>query len=219
MSSRSLNLKNIPWLSSRILSVIGPVSFRFASVKRVSRASSSSSPHADLISYVRASLDKLEGPSHHWLNRDNENKQLFKDKGTYVVLVGDLLNGTSNPSGFFEKLKLLQQSDQARITDDRTALAELIVKEYLTFPVLLSQIEFPKSSGEEVRYLVFRDFKSPLIYQELKHNLDTYNVLISGMFVKKRSEDMVVTGNQGFAKEILRSQSKSGSRLTRKLRL
>ncbi|CAH8355849.1 unnamed protein product [Eruca vesicaria subsp. sativa] len=79
-------------------------------------------------------------------------------------------------------------------------------------------------------------------------NLDTYNVLISGMFVRKRSEDMVVagkllvemvergfvprkfifnrvlnglllTGNQGFAKEILRAQSKSGSRLTKKFRL
>lgn len=39
------------------------VSFRFASVNRVSRAAaaSSSSPHADLLSYIRASLDKLEG--------------------------------------------------------------------------------------------------------------------------------------------------------------
>lgn len=36
------------------------VSFRFASVKRVSRASVSS-PHTDLLSYIRASLDKLEG--------------------------------------------------------------------------------------------------------------------------------------------------------------
>ncbi|CDY24650.1 BnaA05g30490D [Brassica napus] len=189
-SSRSLNLKKISWLSSRIVSgcrrpvAIGGdrdivsntlVGTRgFASVKRVSRASSS--PHADLLSYVRASLDKLEGPSHHWLNRDFETKQLFKDKGTYLVLVGDLLNG--DPSGFFEKLKLLQQrspgvcfmgihfSDQARITDDRAALAELIVKEYLTFPVLLSQKDFPKSSGEEVRYFVFRDFKNPLIYQD-----------------------------------------------------
>ncbi|KAH0927737.1 hypothetical protein HID58_019993 [Brassica napus] len=189
-SSRSLNLKKISWLSSRIVSgcrrpvAIGGdrdivsntlVGTRgFASVKRVSRASSS--PHADLLSYVRASLDKLEGPSHHWLNRDFETKQLFKDKGTYLVLVGDLLNG--DPSGFFEKLKLLQQrspgvcfmgihfSDQARITDDRAALAELIVKEYLTFPVLLSQKDFPKSSGEDVRYFVFRDFKNPLIYQD-----------------------------------------------------
>lgn len=79
-------------------------------------------------------------------------------------------------------------------------------------------------------------------------NLDTYNILISGMFVRKRSEDMVVagklllemvergfiprkftfnrvlnglllTGNQAFAKEILRLQSKSGSRLLRKFRL
>ncbi|VVA95295.1 unnamed protein product [Arabis nemorensis] len=79
-------------------------------------------------------------------------------------------------------------------------------------------------------------------------NLDTYNILISGMFVRKRSEDMVMagklvlemvergfiprkftfnrvlnglllTGNQAFAKEILRLQSKSGSRLTRKFRL
>ncbi|CAF1936838.1 uncharacterized protein LOC106407530 [Brassica napus] len=200
-SSRSLNLKKISWLSSRIVSgnihrgyrrpvatCLAPSSGGdrnivsntlvgtrgFASVKRVSRASSS--PHADLLSYVRASLDKLEGPSHHWLNRDTENKQLFKEKGTYVVLVGDLLNG--DPSCFFEKLKLLQQrspgvcfmgihfSDQARITDDRAALAELIVKEYLTFPVLLSEKEFPKSSGEEVRYFVFRDFKNPLIYQD-----------------------------------------------------
>ncbi|AAF27010.1 hypothetical protein [Arabidopsis thaliana] len=154
----------------------------FASVRRVSRASSSSSsspssPHVDLLSFIKASLDKLEGPSHHWLNRDFGNKQLFKDKGTYVVLAGHLLDGTSDLSGFFEKLKLLQQrspgvcfmgihfSDQARIADDRTALAELILKEYLTFPVLLSEKEFPKTSGE-VRYIVFKDFKNPLIYEE-----------------------------------------------------
>ncbi|ESQ49328.1 hypothetical protein EUTSA_v10020116mg [Eutrema salsugineum] len=212
MSSRSLHLKKISWLSSRTVSdnihggfrrpittpatclapsfdrdmniasktLVGQCYSRgFASVKRVSRASSSSSsPQADLLSYIRASLDKLEGPSHHWLNRDIGNKQLFKDKGTYVLLAGHLLNATSDTSGFFDKLKLLQQrspgvcfmgihfSDQARIADDRTALAELIVKEYLTFPVLLSERDFPKSHGEEVRYIVFKDFKNPLIYQE-----------------------------------------------------
>uniref|UniRef100_A0A1J3JBQ1 NHL repeat-containing protein 2 n=1 Tax=Noccaea caerulescens TaxID=107243 RepID=A0A1J3JBQ1_NOCCA len=199
MSNRSLHLKKISWLSSRIVSAtrLAPsfdrdmniaskklagqcFSRRFASVKRVTRtaASSSPSPHADLLSYIRASLDKFEGPSHHWLNRDIGNKQLFTEKGTYVLLAGDFLNGTSDPSRFFEKLKLLQQrspgvcfmaihfSDQARITDDRTALAELIVKEYLTFPVLLSEKEFPKSSGEEIRFIVLKDFRNPLIYQE-----------------------------------------------------
>ncbi|XVF50246.1 hypothetical protein PTKIN_Ptkin04bG0080600 [Pterospermum kingtungense] len=72
-------------------------------------------------------------------------------------------------------------------------------------------------------------------------NLDTYNILISAMFVRKKSDDLVVagklliemvdrgfmprkltfnrvldglllTGNQGFAKEILRLQSKCGRR-------
>ncbi|XP_052171749.1 pentatricopeptide repeat-containing protein At1g74900, mitochondrial [Diospyros lotus] len=78
-------------------------------------------------------------------------------------------------------------------------------------------------------------------------NLDTYNILINAMFVRKKSGDLLVagkllvemidrgylprkfifnrvlnglllTGNQGFAKEILRSQSKSG-RLPRQFRL
>ncbi|GMN45748.1 hypothetical protein TIFTF001_014941 [Ficus carica] len=78
-------------------------------------------------------------------------------------------------------------------------------------------------------------------------NLDTYNVLISAMFVRKRSDDLVLagklliemvdrgfvprrltfnrildglllTGNQGFAKEILRLQSKCG-RLPRHFKL
>ncbi|XP_050377989.1 pentatricopeptide repeat-containing protein At1g74900, mitochondrial [Argentina anserina] len=78
-------------------------------------------------------------------------------------------------------------------------------------------------------------------------NLDTYNVLISAMFVRKKPEDLLVagklliemvdrgflprkytfnrvldglllTGNQGFAKEILRSQSRCG-RLPRQVRL
>ncbi|KAJ8753616.1 hypothetical protein K2173_022857 [Erythroxylum novogranatense] len=78
-------------------------------------------------------------------------------------------------------------------------------------------------------------------------NLDTYNILISGMFVRKKSDDMVVagklllemvdrgfmprrltfnrildglllTGNQGFAKEILSLQSRCG-RLPRRLKL
>lgn len=50
----SWSLSNLSWT----------VSFRFASVRRVSRASSSSSPsspHVDLLSYIKASLDKLEG--------------------------------------------------------------------------------------------------------------------------------------------------------------
>ncbi|CAN8260191.1 unnamed protein product [Cochlearia groenlandica] len=210
MSTRSFNLKQISWLSSRIVSdnfhgkfrrniadpgtCLGPSLHRdmnvkwngmvgqcfargFASVKRISRASSSTCPHVDLLSYIKASLDRLEGPSHHWLNRDIGNKQLFKEKGTYVVLAGDLHNETSDMSGLFEKLKLLQQrspgvcfmgihfSDQAQIADDRAALAELVVKEYLTFPILLSQKEFPKTAGE-VHYIVFRDFKNPIIYKE-----------------------------------------------------
>lgn len=78
-------------------------------------------------------------------------------------------------------------------------------------------------------------------------NLDTYNILISSMFVRKKSDDMVVagklliemvdrgfmprrltfnrildglllTGNQGFAKEILRLQTKC-SRLPRQFKL
>ncbi|KAM1585860.1 hypothetical protein ACFX1Z_038650 [Malus domestica] len=78
-------------------------------------------------------------------------------------------------------------------------------------------------------------------------NLDTYNVLISAMFVRKKPEDLLVagklliemvdrgflprrftfnrvldgllvTGNQGFAKEILRLQSKCG-RLPRQVKL
>ncbi|XP_020240043.1 pentatricopeptide repeat-containing protein At1g74900, mitochondrial [Cajanus cajan] len=78
-------------------------------------------------------------------------------------------------------------------------------------------------------------------------NLDTYNVLICAMFVRKKSEDLVVagkllmemidrgflprkftfnrvlnglvlTGNQEFAKEILRKQSKCG-RVVRRLKL
>ncbi|KAF8037128.1 hypothetical protein BT93_B0139 [Corymbia citriodora subsp. variegata] len=78
-------------------------------------------------------------------------------------------------------------------------------------------------------------------------NLDTYNILISSMFVRKKSDDLVLagklliemvdrgfvprkltfnkvldglllTGNQGFAKEILRVQSKSG-RLPRRFKL
>ncbi|PON86084.1 Tetratricopeptide-like helical domain containing protein [Trema orientale] len=78
-------------------------------------------------------------------------------------------------------------------------------------------------------------------------NLDTYNVLISGMFVRKKSDDLLVagklliemvdrgflprrltfnrvldglllTGNQAFAKEILRLQSKCG-RLPRQFKL
>ncbi|KAG5536800.1 hypothetical protein RHGRI_024286 [Rhododendron griersonianum] len=77
-------------------------------------------------------------------------------------------------------------------------------------------------------------------------NLDTYNILISAMFVRKKSDDLLVagklliemvdrgflprkftfnrilnglllTGNQGFAKEILRLQSKCG-RLPRQFR-
>ncbi|XP_010547061.1 PREDICTED: uncharacterized protein LOC104818950 [Tarenaya hassleriana] len=146
----------------------------FSTIPQVSQASSQ---HVDLLSYIKSAIDELQGPSHYWLNLDKENKRFFNRKATYLVVAGQWLNGISDLNSVVENVKLLQQrfpdvyfvginfSNQARTVDDRFELYNLIVKEYLTFPMLLSEKEFPEAAGE-VCYIISREFENPLIYHE-----------------------------------------------------
>ncbi|KAK8701965.1 hypothetical protein V6N13_020339 [Hibiscus sabdariffa] len=122
--------------------------------------------------------ERFSGPNHFWLNKVDENKDFFKKDCTILVVAGRLFEKVGpHPGVIFEKVKLLQQrfpsikvigfQDRCSVcsADDQSQLIQLIMEEYITFPVLLSNKNFPKLT-DEACFILSKDFKNPLVFTE-----------------------------------------------------
>ncbi|KAJ0112115.1 hypothetical protein Patl1_01610 [Pistacia atlantica] len=134
------------------------VSFSISTMSKVSRKKSTR--QVDILSFIQSTFSKLQGPHHCWFNIVERNKEFFKRDGAFLVLAGPFLdNCSSQVAGSvdsFEKIKLIQQrfpllhvmgflpGCSISSAADRTRLVELVMKEYITFPVLLSNKNFPE---------------------------------------------------------------------------
>ncbi|KAE8692169.1 putative Clavata3/esr-related 41 [Hibiscus syriacus] len=130
---------------------------------------------------MKSAFDQLQGPNHFWLNKDDGNKEFLKKGGTILVVAGRLFENSEilgRHSGvILEKVKLLQQrfpsieviGFQDRIsvcsTGDQSQFIQLIMEEYITFPVLLTNKNFSKLT-DEACFILSKDFKNPLIFPE-----------------------------------------------------
>ncbi|KAL5798783.1 hypothetical protein ACOSQ2_003603 [Xanthoceras sorbifolium] len=156
--------------------------FTFSTISQVS-CNVSASPQVDILSFIESAFDELQGPHHCWFNIVEGNKDFFKRDGAVLVLSGQFLcNSSSQGDGFdritvFEKVKLIQQRySQLSVMGflpgcsigsdaDRSCLVEMVMKEYITFPILLSNKEFP-NMGNKACYILFKDFRNPIVYHE-----------------------------------------------------
>ncbi|XP_021907375.1 uncharacterized protein LOC110821742 isoform X2 [Carica papaya] len=155
----------------------GYFAHRFSTASLVSQ---DSSPIVDVLSLIESTFDELQGPSHHWLNKDEGNKDFFKREGTFLVIVGQFLDNAQisgcDPSFTFEKVKLLQQrfpqlhvigvqsGSQACFDADHSKLLQWIMKDFLTFPILSSNKISEMING--ACCILFKDFQNPVIYHE-----------------------------------------------------
>ncbi|KAL5562090.1 hypothetical protein UlMin_031837 [Ulmus minor] len=160
---------------------IFPSGFHSQRFSTASKVLKKSTLKCDILPFIKSSLCQLEGPYHCWLNKFEGGKDLFKKDGTFLVLAGhfseDSLKNGHEHVIFFEKVKLLQrrfphlhvmgfQSGSFNCTAaDRSNLVQSMVKENITFPVLLSNKNFPEVANG-VCYILFKDFWNPIFYDE-----------------------------------------------------
>ncbi|KAK9282548.1 hypothetical protein L1049_005469 [Liquidambar formosana] len=156
---------------------------RFSTVSEISQESS---PEVDLLSFIKSTLGKLEGPYHCWLNKVNGGEDYFKREGIFLVLAGvfleDCLTLGCDPVIMFEKVKSLQQrypllnvlgfqsGGSICSAANQPHLVHLTMKEYITFPILFSEKNFSEMKNGPC-YILFKDFRSPLLYPERSADL------------------------------------------------
>ncbi|KAL5099439.1 hypothetical protein RYX36_003766 [Vicia faba] len=166
---------------------INIVIFRFSTLADVSHKHA---PEVDLLSFIKSSLDELEGTHHYWLNRSVKNKQFFGIDGihgfhgTFLVLAAR----NFECGIMFQKLKAIQErfphitimGFKLSNSSDRENLIQLLVTENITFPILLSHRTFPQIKNGAC-YILFESFKSPMTCYEKDVSLEILSQAIQGL--------------------------------------
>lgn len=162
-----------------------------------SEVSYNSTQELDLLSFIKSSLDEPEGPCHCWLNRSKGNKDFFRRDRTFLVLAGRCETSLTTCESviMLEKVKSLQQrypqlhvmgflsGSSFSTAADRSHLIQYVVKEYVTFPILLSNRTFPEMDNGAC-YILFKDFESPVFYHEKDLDLRILNKAVEEFHVQ-----------------------------------
>lgn len=161
-------------------------------------------PESDILSFINSTFNEIEGPYHCWLNF-GENNDSFKRGGTFLLVAGLFLNSLkidSNSLCMLEKVKSLQQRfPQLHIMGfqcgssvcspiDQTHLVQLIMKEYITFPILLSNKAFPEVANAAC-YILFKDSRSHVFYHEKGLDLGTLSKAVEEFGVQPDESRLV----------------------------
>lgn len=147
---------------------------RFSSSSRQSKK-----PSSIILPFIKSTLDQPRGPNHYWLNKFEGIRNLLKKSGTFLVLTDHFLESSAtnhcDNAVWSDRVKLLQQrfpqlcvmgfqsNGLTCSSSDRTNLIQLILKENITFPILLSNKNFYEISNGPC-YILFKDFKNPAFY-------------------------------------------------------
>ncbi|KAI3801135.1 hypothetical protein L1987_29238 [Smallanthus sonchifolius] len=127
-----------------------------------------------LSTLIRSSLDEIEGPSHFWFNRSAITKDLSGKDGVFLVVAGAF---AEDSTFMFEKVKSLQQRYSSlsvmgfqlctTFSSDvvRSRLAKIITREYITFPILVSNKSLSEIS-DRVGYVLFKGMEGPILLHE-----------------------------------------------------
>ncbi|CAI0498732.1 unnamed protein product [Linum tenue] len=136
------------------------------------------------------------GPNHVWLNVYEGDKPFLKRNGTFLILAGQFFQD-SEIIAMLEKVKLLQQrfselcvlglhtGSSASFAADRDHVIDLIMKEYITFPILLSNKNFAEMENGAC-YIMFRDSENPLVQHEKDLDIGTLYAVVEEMQVLQK---------------------------------
>ncbi|WCJ38100.1 NHL domain-containing protein [Euphorbia peplus] len=128
----------------------------------------------EILSFVKSTFKDPQGQNHCWLNVAEGDKEFFKKDGAFFVVTGNLCQGYEIVS-VLEKVKILQQrfpqlciigfhcGTSINSVADQTKVVQLIMKEYITFPILLSKKSFLEMENGPCCILC-KDFRNPVYY-------------------------------------------------------
>ncbi|KAM1137557.1 hypothetical protein ACFX14_035443 [Malus domestica] len=159
----------------RIDTEISQCGFRAKRLSTTSKVSHERTGELDLLSFIKSTLNVLEGPCHCRLNRSKGGKDSFKKDGTFLVLAGRFLETSFLSSTLWAFLS----GGSIHSAADRSHLIQYILKEYITFPIILSNKNFAEMENGAC-CILFKGFKSPVVYHEKDMDL---RVLNKGMHV------------------------------------
>ncbi|XXG48099.1 hypothetical protein AAC387_Pa02g2629 [Persea americana] len=137
----------------------------------------------NLLTFIESTLDEPEGPYHCWLNKIEERGKSFSRDGIFLVIVGGFLEDSIDRVVRLERVKLLQQrypvlhvfgfqfSSSFNSVAAQIHIVQTVMKEYIKFPILLSNKDFNKMKNGAC-YLLFQGFQSPMLYHEKDLDLE-----------------------------------------------
>ncbi|XP_022159642.1 uncharacterized protein LOC111025991 isoform X2 [Momordica charantia] len=157
------------------------VFFRFSTTTELQCESSAAN---NILSFIKSTLDESEGPNHRWLNTYDGNKGLSEKDGIFLILADQFLAMASSESVFLvENVKFLQhrfpqlhvigfQCSSSLSAAEKTDMIQFIMKEYVSFPILLSKKDFEMARG--LCYIISKNFRNPLLLYE--RNMDPFTM-------------------------------------------
>ncbi|KAK9206381.1 hypothetical protein WN943_016656 [Citrus x changshan-huyou] len=185
------------------------VNFSFSTIAQASPAESLS--RSDTLSFIESTFNEFQGPHHLWFNIVEDNIHFFKRGGALLVLAGrfvdncDSLIAGCDTVVTFEKVKSIQQSfPQLQVIGflhgcstisavDQTRLVEMLMKEYITFPILLSNKNFPQMENGAC-YLLSKDFGNARVFHENSLDIDTLNKAVEELIMQQQENSSSPSG-------------------------
>ncbi|CAL5388002.1 unnamed protein product [Camellia sinensis] len=183
----------------------------------VSVTSPESLPEVDFLSFIESTFNDLEGPYHCWLNKVEDSKHFCRRNGVFLVLVGAFLEEPLIPGSsrvvMSEKVKSLQQrypalhvmgfQSSSLILSDavRTCLIQIIMKDYITFPILLSNKNF-KEMTDGTCFILCKGFKSSFLYYERDVDLGMIDNAVKELVHHSETSSIVSNMKSSWVKQI-----------------
>ncbi|KAD3068506.1 hypothetical protein E3N88_36386 [Mikania micrantha] len=141
---------------------------------------------------MRSSLNEIEGPSHCWLNKSAITKDLSGKDVVFLVVAGAFIEDSTF---MLEKVKSLQQRYSSlnvigfqhcrAFSSDvvRSRLAKIVMSEYITFPILVSNKSLSEIS-DRVGYILFKGMEGSLLLHEKDVEIEILETAIKDLLVQ-----------------------------------
>uniref|UniRef100_A0A0E0I719 Uncharacterized protein n=1 Tax=Oryza nivara TaxID=4536 RepID=A0A0E0I719_ORYNI len=197
-------------------------STRKSSMATLSTEPDTSASQSEILHFIKSTFGKLEGQNHCWLNCMNDTWKNLNG-GVYLILSYESC-GTSDSHGklssAFRRLKYLQQryprltvfamEHGSDISSLQSQTVRAVIKEYLSFPILMSDKDFTHMTNGAC-CLLFEGSKDHVLLSKLDEDLE---VLIKGMdnaVLKAEPSDAALESRVSWQKEEVPKEPYVGS--------
>uniref|UniRef100_A0A0E0AQI8 Uncharacterized protein n=1 Tax=Oryza glumipatula TaxID=40148 RepID=A0A0E0AQI8_9ORYZ len=197
-------------------------STRKSSMATVSSEPDTSASQSEILHFIKSTFGTLEGQNHCWLNCMNDTWKTLNQAVSLILLYESC--GTSDSHGklssAFQRLKYLQQRYPrltvfameygSDISSLQSQTVHTVMKEYFTFPILMSDKDFTHITNGAC-CLLFEGSKDHALFSNLDEELE---VLIKGMdsaVLKAEPSDTALESRVSWQKEEVPKEPYVGS--------